>query len=326
MTDRRIAIGLCTYRRPGVAATLASIGALRWPEGVSGLVIVADNDDMPSARTTVEAAARGLPLPLRYIHAPARNISVARNAVLDAALAEGIGTLAFLDDDEMVEPDWIAELLRVQRDTGAEAVLGPVRAEHGPEAPAWMREGAVHDTRPTFLPDGAIKSGYTCNVLIDLAAPAVAGLRFDPARGRSGGEDTAYFDAILRAGGRLAFAPDALARETVPAGRARLGWLLRRRFRMGQTHASLIARPSAPGRLRQGAVAVAKAAACAGMALAAIGNPLRRNTALLRGALHVGTVSALFGARPISIYGTATPEPPAFDTKPESYFVPRSRP
>ncbi|MCE6969272.1 MULTISPECIES: glycosyltransferase [Rhodobacterales] len=325
MTDRQVAIGLCTFRRPGVAATLASIGALRWPKGTTGVVIVADNDEVPSARTTVEAAARGLPIPLTYIHAPARNISIARNAVIEAALARRIDLLAFLDDDEMVEADWIAELLRVQGESGAEAVLGPVQGEHGPDAPSWMREGAAHDTRPTFLADGVIKSGYTCNVLIDLAAPAVEGLRFDPARGRSGGEDTAFFDAMLRAGGRIAFAAGALARETVPPERARLGWLLRRRFRMGQTHASLIARPGALRRAGQGAAALAKIAACGGMALATVHDPLRRNSALLRGALHVGTLSALFGARPISIYGDIMPAPRSIETKTDTYFVPRSR-
>ncbi|RHZ93758.1 glycosyltransferase [Cereibacter sphaeroides] len=325
MTGTRIAIGICTFRRPGIAATLASLGALRWPEGMSGLVIVADNDETPSARETVHAAAKGLSLPVCYLHAPARNISVARNAILEAAEARGIERLAFLDDDEMVEPGWIAALTEALARTGTEAVLGPVRAEHGAEAPAWMRESAIHDTRPTFLSDGSIKSGYSCNVLMDLTAPALEGLRFDPARGRSGGEDTAFFEAMLRRGGRLGFAPDALVRETVPTDRARLGWLLRRRFRMGQTHASLIAGPGRAQRAKQALVALSKVAACSGMALAAVHDPLRRNNALLRGALHVGTLSALFGARPITIYGGTGPAHSTFDSKTDSYLVSRSR-
>ncbi|MGP3696218.1 glycosyltransferase [Rhodobacter sp. NSM] len=325
MSETRIAIGICTFRRPGIAATLASVGALRWPEGFNGTVIVADNDETPSARGTVESAAKGLPLPVCYLHAPARNISVARNAILEAALVRQIDRLAFIDDDEMVEPAWIAEMIGALSRTGADAVLGPVRAEHGADAPAWMREGAVHDTRPTFLPDGSIKSGYTCNVLMDLSTPALEGLRFDPVRGRSGGEDTAFFEAMLRRGGRLAFAPDALVREMVPADRARLGWLLRRRYRMGQTHASLIAGRTAATRARQGAAALAKAAACAGMAATALHIPLRRNNALLRGALHVGTLSALFGARPIAIYGDTTRLPPDLDTNTDTYLVSRSR-
>ncbi|WP_145104321.1 glycosyltransferase [Cereibacter sediminicola] len=325
MNGARIAIGICTYRRPGVAATLASIGTLNWPDGTAGTVIVADNDETPSARATVEAAARALSLPVCYLHAPARNISVARNAILEAALARGVDRLAFIDDDEMVEPGWIAALLAAQSRTGAEAVLGPVRAEHGADAPAWMRKGAVHDTLPTILPDGSIKSGYTCNVLMDLAAPALEGLRFDPMRGRSGGEDTAFFEIMLRRGGRLGYAPEALVRETVPAERARLGWLLRRRFRMGQTHASLIAAPAGLARARQGATALAKVAACAGMAAAALHDPLRRNNALLRGALHVGTLSALFGARPITIYGGSAPALSNLDSKTDTYPVSRSR-
>ena len=77
--------------------------------------------------------------------------------------------------------------------------------------------------------DGAITSGYTCNVLVDLADPAAGRLRFDPVRGRSGGEDSAFFAGFLAAGGKIAFAPLAVVHENVPSDRARLAWLLRRR-------------------------------------------------------------------------------------------------
>ncbi|WP_444665636.1 glycosyltransferase family A protein [Cereibacter changlensis] len=167
----RIAIGVCTFRRPGLAETLASLSALDWPEGLRGEIIVADNDETPSAEALVARYAETAPLPVQYIHAPARNISVARNAVLEAAAERDMALLAFLDDDETVAPNWIAALWAARLQTGAEAVLGPVRAHHAPDAPGWMREGAIHDTRPVFLPGGAIKSGYTCNVLLDLAAP-----------------------------------------------------------------------------------------------------------------------------------------------------------
>ena len=297
-----IVIGLCTFRRASVSGTLDSLARLApLPDA---RIIVADNDDVPGARDRVAATAAGHPLPVTYLHAPARNISVARNAVLDAARASGARFLAWIDDDETAEPGWLAALVSRQAETGAAAVLGPVHAVYGADAPGWMRAGRVHDTLPVPGAGGRMLYGYTSNALVDLAHPALAGLRFDPARGRTGGEDTAFFQAVTSAGGEIGFAPGAVVAETVPPERASLGWLLRRRFRIGQTHASLFA-PKA-GLARRAAAAglsAAKVAACLGTATLRAADPLGRNRALIRGALHLGALAELAGIGRIEPYG-----------------------
>ncbi len=301
-----ICIGLCTYRRESLRDTLASLARLEVPEDTRIALIIADNDETPSARARVAQATEGFAMPVTYLHAPAHNISVARNAILSAARAQGAGFLAFLDDDETVAPDWLVKLYAQAQQTRAAAVLGPVRAGYLPQAPGWMQRGRVHDTEPKCDSAGWALTGYTCNTLIDLAHPASVGLSFDPARGRSGGEDTAFFAALSQAGGRIAYAPDAIARETVPEARARLGWLLRRRFRMGQTHGSLLAEGRGmAGRLAQAGLAGAKALACLGLALIGLLDPLRRNSALTRASLHLGVIAALLGMRAITLYGQA---------------------
>ncbi len=305
MTGPHIAVGICTFRRPMVAETLRSLFAQRLPDGMTMQIIVADNDDTRSAEAVV-AATPGQ-FPLTYLHAPACNISLARNAVLDAASRAGVAWLAFADDDERLDPDWIAALWRKATATGAGVVLGDVRAHYAPDAPDWMRRGHVHDTCPERDGAGLIKGGYTCNVLMNMADPGMTGLRFDPARGRSGGEDTAFFAAARSQGVLFEHAPDALAEEDVPRDRATLGWLLRRRMRMGQTHASLIgAHKGYPERIALAAVALAKLAACGGMATAKLPDPLARNRAIMRGALHFGTLSGLLGARSLVLYGAPT--------------------
>lgn len=295
----RTVIGVCTFRRSSIAATLASLANLN---GVT--IIVADNDDTPTASAAVAQAAAAHDLDLRYIHAPARNISVARNAILEASLNSGARYLALLDDDEIATPGWLAALLRHRALTGAAAVVGPVSAVYGPDAPQWMQRGAVHDIRPELDRNGLVSEAYTSNVLLDLTAPAIRRLRFDPSRGRTGGEDTAFFRALMAAGGIVAFAPDALAHETVPADRADLRWLLRRRYRMGQTHASLIMEGRGmPARIAAVALAAAKITACLGIAAVRASDQLGRNRALMRGALHVGAVADLIGLDRVELYG-----------------------
>jgi succinoglycan biosynthesis protein ExoM len=299
---RAIVIGLCTFRRASVAETMASLARLS-PQP-DARIVVADNDEAPSARGRVEAAAAGHPLPVTYLHAPARNISVARNAVLDAARASGARFLAWIDDDETAEPGWLAALLARQAETGAAAVLGPVHAVYGAGAPGWMRAGRVHDTLPVWGTGGRVLYGYTSNALMDLDHPALAGLAFDPARGRTGGEDTAFFLAVTAAGGEIAFAPGAVVAETVPPERAALAWLLRRRFRIGQTHASLFApKAGLVSRAAAAGLSAAKAAACLGTATLRLADPLGRNRALIRGALHLGALAELAGVGRVEPYG-----------------------
>src|SRR5690606_19160150 len=148
--------------------------------------------------------------------------------------------LAFIDDDEEASTEWLLLLLMIAEATGADAVLGPVRARYGADAPDWMRRGDFHSTSPVWV-GGEIRTGYTCNVLLRRASPALAGRRFNLALGKSGGEDTDFFTHMHRAGGKIAFAANAVVEERVPPGRARLSWLARRRFRMGQTHGRLLA-------------------------------------------------------------------------------------
>lgn len=294
---RHVEVAVCTFRRPALAETLRSVAAQRLPPGVALGVIVADNDDTPSARDLVEAEARAGRLSMRYVHAPARNIAVARNACLDAATAPW---LAFLDDDETAEPDWLRHLLQTADTTGADLVFGPVLAVYPPGAPAWLRAADLHSTRPTIR-GGRFRGGYAGNCLLRRAALGTA--RFDAAFGRSGGEDTAFFNHLLREGARPAFSAEAIAHEPVPAERAALGWLLRRWFRYGQTLGRM---REAEGTSRAAAamVAAAKAGCCLGGAALQLGSAAGWRRWLVRGALHAGAVAHLLGAGSAPAYGT----------------------
>ena len=117
----RIDVCVCTYRRRELDDTLLSIGALAVPQNATVRVIVADNDVLPSARERVYALAAEIPFHVVYVHCPASNISIARNACVENSTGD---FLAFIDDDETASEEWLTELLRVAESTGADAVLG----------------------------------------------------------------------------------------------------------------------------------------------------------------------------------------------------------
>ena len=292
MAGVSIDICICTFRRPHLVETLRSIGDLD-VTGIDARVIVSDNDHLPSARSCVEAIAPGLPFPIIYLHSPASNISIACNACLAAATADFI---AFIDDDELSSRDWLQKLLAAAPD--ADVVLGPVKAVYGPTAPKWLARGDFHSTAPVYV-RGGIETGYTCNVLIR-RSPLIEGLSFDPALGRTGGEDTTFFYRLHDLGAVMTAAPDAIVYEPVPPERERMSWLFRRRIRAGHTYGS---RLRSRGRLAALLPPAAKVCYCLAMAAVTAPSPIgwRRNA--LRAALHLGVLGGILGQRQAAQYG-----------------------
>lgn len=287
MVTVAIDIAICTYQRAHLADTLRALGSLSVDPAWEVRVLVADNDAAPTAQPVVESAI--LPFPLSYLHAPARNISIARNACLEAARGHFI---VFLDDDEIPARGWLTALITTATDTGADVVLGPVKARYSDGCPDWVRHGDFHSSIPVFT-DGRVVSGGTGNVL--LRRVALGDHRFRPALGRSGGEDTVFFKDLESMGARFAIANDAVVHEAVPPVRETLQWLLNRRFRYGETHGMLL-RESARGyggRLRHVFPAIAKTLFCA--AMMALHLPARHRGRVwgLRGALHAGVAVRL---------------------------------
>ncbi|WP_095588100.1 glycosyltransferase family 2 protein [Actibacterium ureilyticum] len=298
MTDRparHIDVLMCTFRRVEVTQSLTSLDQQILPEGVTMRVIVADNDDTPSAKQRVES--HQMSCPVHYVHAPARNISIARNACLDHATGDWV---AFIDDDEMAAPDWLATLLRTAESSGADGVFGPAIAEYGPDAPDWMRQQDHHSNIPERR-GGVVQTGHTCNAMLRWGDVPWRDARFDLARGQSGGEDTEFFFRLGQMGARFELEMNAIVTEPVAPKRLTLGWLLRRKFRMGQSYAA-----SAPGRsdrIRLFLSAAGKAAIC-GLATAAFAlSPPKRRFWALRGALHLGVCAGCLSLRQPQIYG-----------------------
>ena len=299
METTLVTVGICTFRRASVVEALASLAAQKIPDGVTMRVVVADNDTTPEAADRVQQAAANLGLDVTYIHAPARNICIARNACLDAATGEWI---AFLDDDERAAPEWLGALLAEARACGSEAVLGPVKAVYPDQAPSWIKAADLHSTWPVVA-GGAIRKGYAGNVLISRAAIGRLGLRFDLALGRQGGEDDDFFYRLTDRGGTIGFAPAALAYEPAPSERLTLKWLLRRSFRTGQTHgARLTQHHHGAARMTQILLAGAKGLVCVAAAGGGVASPGRRNRWLVRGALHMGVVAKLAGVGELQLY------------------------
>jgi succinoglycan biosynthesis protein ExoM len=227
-----IAICVCTMRRePTLTALLQALCRLDLegldPERLR--VVVLDNDAAASAEPVARRFGTSLPGELRYQVEPRRGFPFARNSAVREA--GRVDFVAFIDDDEIPEPRWLVELVRVQRSSGAAIVTGPVLPVLPPAAPSWARAGGFYE-RPRHRSGQRLHYARTSNVLI--AAQVFEG-RAEPfsARYRHGGEDTHFFMRAHLEGHAIVWADDARVTESFPDDRVRLGWLLRRAHRRG---------------------------------------------------------------------------------------------
>ncbi|MEL6734996.1 MAG: glycosyltransferase [Pseudomonadota bacterium] len=234
-----IAVAVITYGRPQHLAKLAA--SLERLEGVDGHqlhFVIVDNDAAESARPVADTFstrdARFL-----YFCEPKKGIPVARNRGLDEAQALGADILCFVDDDEEVDTQWLAELLAayeggVVQMTGGPVLVGPCL----PSANRWQR--FIHASLVARSQRKADKTAeharrkqkftiVTNNWLADLAWLKARNLRFDEDGFRySGGSDTAFFRAFKAAGGRAVWNPKAIVYETVMSDRLSLSYQMMR--------------------------------------------------------------------------------------------------
>ena len=262
MTAVDVSICIATYRRRhGLARLLESLARQKIPDGLRVEVIVVDNDpasdpaDPPAAGAAVPGCA------LRRLREPRRNIAYARNRAVDAARGRW---LAFVDDDEVVDEGWLAAYWARASEGDCDGWFGPVLPRFEAWAIPWLDESFFTRRR---LPSGTSISGAdarTGNALVRRTLFRDSG--FDPAFGRSGGEDTALFRGLLARGAHFAWCDEAIAHETVPASRQRPGWLVRRAFRGGCVHARI---ERGLGRVPSRVSATTRSALGAGVLLAA---------------------------------------------------------
>jgi succinoglycan biosynthesis protein ExoM len=293
-----VAVCICTFRRPSsLRAAMESVARQTLPEGVLLTLIIIDNDQEATARPLVDGFRAKARFPVEYRHCPGENISIARNAALDAVEAPW---LAFVDDDEHASHSWLAELLAAR--TGAQAVFGPCEALYRRGTPIWMRRGDFHSNRISRSKD-VIDTGYTSNVLVDMTFVRRHGLRFDVALGRSGGEDTIFFHAMHHLGAVLKYAPRAIVYEEVAASRTNARWIVRRRYRAGQTYAMMLRRFSPRRYSLSKWTSPLKIATCVVASAFSALNSARASRWIMRGIFHIGVLSFAVGLRVHQEYG-----------------------
>jgi glycosyltransferase involved in cell wall biosynthesis len=247
MAAPAVSVIVCTHDRPGyLAACLAGVAAQR--DAPAFETIVVDSATPEPGRTAIAelAAQHGA----RLVVAEAAGLSRARN--LGAAAATS-AWLAFIDDDAVPDPDWVAAIARAAAAAPDTAVLGgTIRPRFEAALPAWWPPALVgvltvltHDRPGTVGRDLPPRvEPYGANFIIRRDALAAAG-GFAEGLGRVGGvllsnEESLVMRRVMRAGGSVRYDPAVAVTHSIQAERLSAGWLLRRQYFQGVSAVALL--------------------------------------------------------------------------------------
>jgi glycosyltransferase involved in cell wall biosynthesis len=227
-----ISVCIATYQRPQwLEKLLAGIAEQRVEGQFNFSVIVADNDSNESGREVVTRMSASYPVPLVYCIEPRRSIAHVRNMTLEKSNSEFI---AFIDDDEFPEKDWLLNLFGALKKYDCAGILGPVRPYYPDGTPGWVRKAGFFE-RPEF------ETGYqlswqgcrTGNVLfkreITAGLPTVFSAEFG-----MGGSDVDFFRRMTALGHRFLWCNEAVVHEIVPPSRWRRKVLMKRALLRGR--------------------------------------------------------------------------------------------
>lgn len=217
-----VSVVLCTRNRAQrIPAVLEHLARQEYPSFEVVLVDNAPSDD--AVRRVVPPEG----LSYRYVLEPRPGLSWARNA--GTAAAEG-RLLAFLDDDEVPDPWWLAEMVRGFRATADVGCVGGMilPAAVATQAQDWFEQKGGHSKGRGFDPAVFRRGGpqsplyplpafgaggnmaFRAEVLADIGGFDVALGSGTPARA---GEDTYAFTRVLLAGHAMVYQPSALVRH-----------------------------------------------------------------------------------------------------------------
>jgi glycosyltransferase involved in cell wall biosynthesis len=227
-----LSVAVPTFKRPALLSACIESVLAHWPNDGSVELMVIDNDPQGSAAEVVECYRRPGVI---YLQQPRPGVVHARNAAIEHSKGD---YLAFIDDDEVALPGWLAALKR-HVEIGVDASFGPVR----PVLEVELRSGLAALAERIFTRDLSLPFdedvGHRWPYLgsgnsLFSKERCFRELRFDERFNMTGGEDTWLIRLLVERGRKLLWNSAAAVTEFVSADRLTVKALRDRRVRQGQ--------------------------------------------------------------------------------------------
>ncbi len=220
---------------------LESFFGQRFLEDIDYELIIVDNNSQDETRSLVaKYSSNGK---CRYIFEEKQGLSLARNRAVKESKGD---ILAFLDDDVIVDRNWLKKLKECYEETNADVVGGRAYLKFEKEPPDWLgQQFRTFLSLVDFGDDRQFFSGGDGLWGVNLSfrksvLEAVGG--FDENLGRRGseliaGEDTVLLKKIASLKKKIVYEPSAIVRHLIGPERLEWDYFLRHSIGMGKTNA-----------------------------------------------------------------------------------------
>lgn len=242
-----VSIIVCTFNRAGMLDdALTSLRDQQTYGKVEFEIVVVDDGSIDLTERVVAAQQNASTVSIRYARQEHNGVAAARNRGVREATGDWV---AFFDDDQIAQGNWLIQLIDKARAEGADCVGGPyllrlpgdcdpgldptIRRLLG-EEPLMMQEWDSFDSG--LDPRKREPLPGTGNVLIKRTLFEQVGMFSES---RVYGEDREFFRRAKRSGARFAIAPCAVIYHIVPQSRLTASYLLRTAADGGQSQAEI---------------------------------------------------------------------------------------
>jgi glycosyltransferase involved in cell wall biosynthesis len=170
---------------------------------------------------------------IHSINVRRRGLANVRNAAVSWVLDRDLDALIFVDDDEVVTPDWLNNMVIAWEKYGGDIITGPV-VQTPPMSAPWLVK-KFHLLENNLNQNSGAKLQYACsgNTLVSKKVLLAMGPSFHPSLNRTGGEDTLFFHQCYLKGFKIYWDNSIMIKEPTTHKRTRVSYILKRWFHNG---------------------------------------------------------------------------------------------
>lgn len=229
----KIIIACCTYKRAKkLERLLNNLCELNYPNDIETEILIVDNDFEQSAKDVVEKFRNKLNI--NYVVEEEKGLSNVRNKALMEAIQLGASHIAFIDDDEIADINWLINHIKFYNKFEEIYISsGYTYKKFEYNYPNYILKNRIFKTPHAKKLGEHRETCATGNVFFPLNIVNENKIYFSNEFNKSGSEDTDFFSRINKSGFKIGWNCNAINYEIIGKERATINWILKRAFHIG---------------------------------------------------------------------------------------------